>query len=79
MLVGRGLAALELVDELAGDPALAGYHLLPTVRGGRDARAGRRAEAGAEFERAASLTENTRERAVLLDRMAACASRNGVR
>ena len=72
-------AALELVDELAGDPALAGYHLLPTVRGDLLARLGRRAEAGAEFERAASLTENTRERAVLLDRMAACASRNGVR
>ena len=72
-------AALELVDELAGDPALAGYHLLPTVRGDLLARLGRRAEAGAEFERAASLTENTRERAVLLDRMAACASPNGVR
>jgi RNA polymerase sigma-70 factor, ECF subfamily len=72
-------AALELVDELAGDPALAGYHLLPTVRGDLLARLGRRAEAGAEFERAASLTQNTRERAVLLDRMAACASRNGVR
>ena len=72
-------AALELVDELAGDPALAGYHLLPTVRGDLLARLGRRAEAGAEFERAASLTENTRERAVLLDHMAACASRNGTR
>jgi RNA polymerase sigma-70 factor, ECF subfamily len=72
-------AALQLVDELAGDPALAGYHLLPTVRGDLLARLGRRTEAGAEFERAASLTQNTRERAVLLDRMAACASRNGVR
>ena len=72
-------AALELVDELADEPALRDYHLLPTVRGDLLARLGRRAEAGAEFERAASLTENARERAVLLDRMAACASRNGVR
>ena len=72
-------AALELVDALAGDPALRGYHLLPTVRGDLLARLGRRAEARAEFERAAALTENARERAVLLDRMAACASPNGVR
>jgi RNA polymerase sigma factor (sigma-70 family) len=70
-------AALELVDELAGDPALAGYHLLPTVRGDLLAKLGRREEAGAEFERAASLTQNTRERAVLLGRMAACAPANG--
>jgi predicted RNA polymerase sigma factor len=70
-------AALELVDELAGDPALGDYHLLPTVRGDLLARLGREAEAGAEFERAAALTQNSRERAVLLGRMAACAPRNG--
>ena len=61
-------AGLELVDELAGEPALAGYHLLPSVRGDLLFKLGRLAEARAEFEKAASLTRNARERALLLDR-----------
>lgn len=61
-------AALPLVDALAAEPALAGYHLLPSVRGDLLARLGRSAEAGAEFERAASLTRNARERDLLLGR-----------
>jgi predicted RNA polymerase sigma factor len=63
---------LHLVDALADDPALAGYHLLPTVRGDLLEQLGRRDEARAEFERAAALTRNERERALLLDRAAAC-------
>ena len=69
--------ALELVDELTAEPALRGYHLLPAVRGDLLAKLGRDEEARAEFERAASLTQNTRERALLLERMAAHAPRNG--
>ena len=65
-------AGLELVEELADVPALQGYHHLPTVRGDLLEQLGRRQEARAEFERAASLTRNERERAVLLDRAAAC-------
>ncbi|MFB7615511.1 RNA polymerase sigma factor [Kitasatospora sp. NPDC056181] len=61
-------AALELVDALAAEPALHEYHLLPSVRGDLLARLGRAAEARAEFERAAALTRNARERALLLDR-----------
>jgi RNA polymerase sigma factor (sigma-70 family) len=72
-------AALELVDAIGSDPALQGYHLLPTVRGDLLAKLGRGEEARAEFERAASLTENSRERAVLLQRVAGCAARNGAR
>jgi RNA polymerase sigma-70 factor, ECF subfamily len=72
-------AALELVDAIGSDPALQGYHLLPTVRGDLLAKLGRGEEARAEFERAASLTENSRERAVLLQRLAGCAARNGAR
>ncbi|MBD0281358.1 MAG: RNA polymerase sigma factor [Thermoleophilaceae bacterium] len=72
-------AALELVDALDLEPALRGYHLLPTVRGDLLAKLGRTDEARAEFERAASLTQNSRERAVLLERIAACGSRDGVR
>ncbi|MFI2611353.1 RNA polymerase sigma factor [Kitasatospora sp. NPDC018619] len=63
-------AALELVDELAAEPALRGYHLLPSVRGDLLARLGRAAEARAEFERAAGLTRNERERELLLERAA---------
>ncbi|MFJ3442857.1 RNA polymerase sigma factor [Streptomyces sp. NPDC086081] len=63
-------AALPLVDALAADPALRGYHLLPSVRGDLLARLGRAAEARAEFERAADLTRNARERALLLRRAA---------
>jgi predicted RNA polymerase sigma factor len=64
---------LELVDELAADPALEGYHLLPSVRGDLLAKLGRRDEAQQELERAASLTRNQRERTLLLERAAACA------
>ena len=62
---------LELVDELITESALADYHLLPAVRGDLLHRLGRFQEAGAEFARAASLTRNARERALLLERAAA--------
>ncbi|MER5686657.1 RNA polymerase sigma factor [Streptomyces sp. NPDC002205] len=61
-------AGLALVDALADDPALAAYHLLPSVRGDLLARLGRADEARAEFVRAAGLTRNARERALLLAR-----------
>jgi RNA polymerase sigma factor (sigma-70 family) len=70
-------AALELVDGLASEPALREFHLLPTVRGDLLAKLGRADEARAEFQRAASLTQNSRERAVLLERMAGCSPPNG--
>ena len=70
-------AALELVDGLRSEPALRDYHQLPAVRGDLLAKLGRSEDARAEFERAASLTQNARERAVLLDRMAGCTARNG--
>ncbi|MYV55860.1 sigma-70 family RNA polymerase sigma factor [Streptomyces sp. SID3212] len=63
-------AALRLVDALADEPALKGYHLLPSVRGDLLARLGRTEEARSEFERAAALTRNARERLFLLDRAA---------
>ncbi|MEU3790344.1 RNA polymerase sigma factor [Streptomyces fructofermentans] len=65
--------ALALVDALAAEPALRGYHLLPSVRGDLLARLGRAAEAREEFERAASLTRNERERELLSARAARCA------
>jgi RNA polymerase sigma factor (sigma-70 family) len=61
-------AGLELVDELVVDGSLEGYHLLPSVRGDLLAKLGRRDEARVEFELAASLTRNTRERKLSLDR-----------
>jgi RNA polymerase sigma factor (sigma-70 family) len=61
-------SGLEIVDAIAGHPKLAGYHLLPAVRGDLLARLGRPAEARAEFERAAALTRNQRERDALLRR-----------
>jgi len=64
---------LELVDALTSEPTLQGYHLLPSVRGDLLAKLERFDEARAEFERAASLTRNGRERALLLDRAVACA------
>lgn len=64
--------ALEIVDALADEPALSGYHLLPSVRGDLLLRLGRAAQARAEFERAAALTRNARERELLLARAAAC-------
>jgi RNA polymerase sigma factor (sigma-70 family) len=63
-------AGLELVDALADEPALQSYHLLPTVRGDLLEKLGRNAEARAEFERAAALTRNARERDLLLERAA---------
>lgn len=66
-------AGLELVDGLVGEPALTGYHLLPSVRGDLLARLGRLPEAREEFERAAVLTRNERERALLRGRAAECA------
>jgi predicted RNA polymerase sigma factor len=68
-------AGLELVDELISEPSLRSYHLLPSVRGDLLAKLGRDDEARAEFERAASLTGNARERELLLKRAAACARR----
>jgi predicted RNA polymerase sigma factor len=63
-------AGLELVDELTADRSLEEYHLLPTVRGDLLEKLGRLDEARAEFERAASMTRNARERMLLLDRAA---------
>jgi RNA polymerase sigma-70 factor, ECF subfamily len=64
---------LELVDELVVEGSLPGYHLLSSVRGDLLAKLGRRDEARAEFELAASMTRNTREREMLLERAADCA------
>jgi len=63
---------LELVDRLTSEPSLKAYHLLPSVRGDLLKKLGRMDEARTEFERAASLTRNARERKLLLDRAAAC-------
>jgi RNA polymerase sigma-70 factor, ECF subfamily len=69
--MARGPAAgLAIVDALASEPALKGYHLLPAVRGDLLARLGRDDEAAAAFMRAAELTRNERERTVLLRRAA---------
>jgi RNA polymerase sigma factor (sigma-70 family) len=65
-------AGLALVDTLVGEPALEGYHLLPSVRGDLLMKVGRVQEALGEFERAASLTRNARERQLLLQRARAC-------
>ena len=62
--------ALEIVDALAGEPALANYHPLPAVRGDLLEKLGRLTEARAEFTRAASLTQNARERELLLKKAA---------
>jgi RNA polymerase sigma factor (sigma-70 family) len=72
--MARGPAAgLELVNELTSDPSLRSYHLLPSVRGDLLRKLGRLEEARAEFERAASLTRNARERDLLLERARTCA------
>jgi len=69
--MARGPAAgLELADALQSEPSLKTYHLLPSVRGDLLAKLGRNDEARAEFERAASLTQNARERTLLLQRAA---------
>ena len=65
-------AGLAVVDAVAGEPALSGYPLLPAVRGDLLARLGRSVDARAEFERAAALTRNERERAVFAARAAGC-------
>ncbi len=65
-------AGLEVLDAVAGERALERYHLLPAVRGDLLLKLGRAAEARAELERAASLTQNARERNLLLKRAAAC-------
>lgn len=64
--------ALEIVDALTDEPAMNDYHLLPSVRGDLLARLGRTAQARAEFERAAALTRNERERELLLGRAREC-------
>jgi RNA polymerase sigma-70 factor, ECF subfamily len=66
-------AGLVLVDALRSEPSLEGYHLLPSVRGDFLAKLGRFDEARRELEHAASLTRNSRERELLLERAAACA------
>ncbi len=68
-------AGLELVEELTAEPSLKAYHLLPSVRGDLLFKLGRLGEAQTEFERAAALTRNARERALLLGRAAACRER----
>ncbi|TLZ78974.1 MAG: RNA polymerase sigma factor [Methanobacteriota archaeon] len=65
-------AGLELVDALTAEPSLEGYHLLPSARGDLLTKLGRFDEARAEFERAALLTRNVRERELLLGRASAC-------
>jgi RNA polymerase sigma factor (sigma-70 family) len=69
-------AGLDLVDELQSEPALRNYHLLPSVRGDLLKKLGRLDEARAEFERAASLTQNERERRLLLERAASSAGKS---
>jgi len=71
-------AGLELVDELKQEPALKDYHLLPSVRGDLLNKLGRLEEAGVEFQRAASLTRNSRERELLLQRAAKCACEQSI-
>jgi len=65
-------AGLELIDTLTSEPSLKAYHLLPSVRGDFLFKLGRFTEAQAEFQRAATLTQNAREREFLLNRAAAC-------
>jgi len=73
MVYGPG-QGLSLVEELAEDPALQDYHLLPTVRGDLLLKLGRTAEARAELEKAARMATNARERDLLLARVASCVS-----
>jgi len=72
-------AGLELVDALTAERSLAKYHLLPSVRGDLLKKLSRFDEARAEFERAASLTRNARERDLLLERARACVDRSTLR
>ncbi|WP_288194667.1 RNA polymerase sigma factor [uncultured Phyllobacterium sp.] len=66
-------AGLDLIDLLTGEPSLQAYHLLPSIRGDLLLKLNRPDEARAEFERAANLTRNARERTILLERAASCA------
>ncbi len=68
-------AGLDLVDRLQHEPSLERYHLLPSVRGELLEKLGRLAEARVEFERAAALTRNSQEQALLLERARACGDR----
>jgi len=68
------VAGLEIVDKLAAEPSLKNYHLLPAVRGDFLSKLGRLKEARDEFSRAATLTQNARERDLLLDRARKAAS-----
>ena len=68
-------AGLDIIDALQSEPSLKNYHLLPSVRGDLLAKLNRSEEAFAEFARAASLTRNERERALLLERAAACSAK----
>jgi predicted RNA polymerase sigma factor len=70
-------AGLQLVDALTTEPALRGYHLLPSVRGDLLVKLGRQDEARVEFEQAAALTRNARERDMLLARASACVAHRG--
>lgn len=74
MAYGPG-AGLELVDALTTEPTLEAYHLLPSVRGDLLEKLGRFSEAQAEFERAASLAQNSRDRTLLIERAATCSRR----
>jgi len=71
-------AGLEIVDALVTDPVLESYHLLPSVRGDLLAKLDRFDEARVEFERAASLTRNSRERALLLERARAAHAQSSI-
>ena len=70
-------AGLELIDMLVSEPSLKAYHLLPSVRGDLLTKLGRFDEARVEFERAATLTRNARERNLLLDRARVCGASSG--
>jgi predicted RNA polymerase sigma factor len=70
-------AGLSVLEGVAGAPSLQGYHLLPSVRGDLLARLGRAEEAREEFERAAAMTHNAREREVLLGRAKAAETSTG--
>jgi predicted RNA polymerase sigma factor len=70
-------AGLEIVDSLVSEGALRSYHLLPSVRGDLLYKLGRFDEARSEFERAASLTRNEREQALLLGRVRDCTTAAG--
>jgi RNA polymerase sigma-70 factor, ECF subfamily len=68
-------AGLAVMDAIANDPALSGYHLLPSMRGDLLAKLGRFDEARVELERGATLTQNERERTMPLERARSCAKR----